>query len=334
MIIFKNVKYTDGQIGDLQIASQQEQTLEANGLLVLPALIDSHISLGLPERGNWATAIHSLVESGFTTVLDIPSIDENLHDLEKKKQRIDQSLATLKIPLTYYLYGKGNSADLDAMGFEKKNMVGSVILIHDHSELSEKMWDRIFQMAAWKDLPVLINTQNEKPKTKENLLDKAISYAEKQNARLYVLNIATQEELDLVKKGRARSLLIYTETTPQHLIQADFLWDAIHRGEIEAIGSGYQVEAQGQEQGQEISNPSFLLPYLMTAHLEGKITLERLVHLTRTSLFDIFEIETWKSKDFVLVDLEKERSLSGMKLKGWPAYTIMKGEIFKNKQVT
>lgn len=327
MITLKNVRNLDGEISDLQIASTQNQTLEANGLLLLPGLVDSHISLGSPSQESWASAIKSIVKGGITTILDIPSPDWPDESLEEKRGLIDQRLADLQIPLTYELYG--GSKETEAMGLQKKLMMGSVIFFNP--ELNEKEWNRLFQMAAWENLPIVVNAKNENarsPNSKESFLEKAISYAEKQNTRLYVLNIATQDELDLIKKGQAKSLLIYTETTPQHLAQADFLWEAINRGEIEVIGSGYQLENdQGKEM--DLSHPSCLLPFLLTAHLKGKITLERLVHLTRMNVYEIFEMETWKREDFVLVDLEKEQVCSGVKLKGWPVYTIIKGQIFK-----
>jgi dihydroorotase len=290
-------------------------------------------------------------------VLDSPSPDlpcENKQDLMQKRENVDQHLLDLHIPLHYLLYNKGNSKYIDEMGVEKSLIIGSmIVLTPDHEALEERFWNRIFQMAAWEDLPIVINSRDENSwqhaKFKgpdETLLEKAIYYAESQNARLVVLNIATPDELDLIEQARDRSLLIYAETTPLHLFpqepsRVDFLWDALQRGAIDIIGSGYRSDVQDQErllwsgENFDFSNPVFLLPLLLSAYHEGKMTLENIVRVTRGNLHDIFSLEK-KDIDLVLIDLEEEHVVQRvsknqsieMKLKGWPVYTIVKGEIF------
>lgn len=357
MIIIKNFKNEEQRIVDFQITSPTDYTLNAEGRLLLPGLIDSHISLGSPDRENWAFGVKSAIRGGFTTVLDLPSLNspsENKLELEQKRKSVDKFLSELKIPLHYFMYNKGNSDYIEEMGLEKSLLIGSsIFLTHEDHLLGDRQWDRLFQMAAWEDLPLIINSRNENSwsnarfkQPDETLLEKAIYYAEKQNTRLYVLNVATLNEIELIKRARAKSLLIYAETTPQHLFpqidsQASFLWEALNVGVIESIGSGYQVESESQERivweggNFDFLNPIFLLPLLLTAHLEGKITLEKVVRLTRVNLFDIFNIER-KKEDVVLIDLEEEQVIERInknvsrkiKLRGWPKYTIVNGQIF------
>ncbi len=357
MIIIKNVKTLDGQTRDVQIHSSRDYVLDAKGrLLMLPGLIDSHISIGSPHQNNWSFIIESIMRGGITTILDSPFLDlpnESVSDLIEKKKLVDKQLAQLNIPLRYFMYSKGNSEYVEEMGLEKTFIQGSMILLTpDHQAVDDSAWNRLFQRAAWEDFPVVVNSRNENtwPQAKfkradETLLDKAIHYAEKQNTRLYILNVATREEIELIQQARSRALLIYAETTPQHLFpidasQADFLWDALNSGVIEIVGSGYQHEVQNQERllyqdgNFDFLDPLFLLPLLLTAYHEGKTTIENIVRLTRANLYDIFKLEN--NEDIVLVDLEeeqiaqrtsKDRSIE-MKLKGWPLYTIMNGEIF------
>jgi dihydroorotase len=357
MITIKNIRTLDEQITDLHISSTKEHVLEGEGRLLLPGLIDPHISFGSPNRENWAFAVESAIRGGITGALDIPSQDlpcENKKDLEQKRFLVNKHLSDLKIPLDYSMYFKANSENVEEIGLAKELVMGSLILFTpDHHELDDKTWDRIFQIAAWEDLPITINSRNENSwrearfrRPDETLLEKAIYYAEKQNTRLYVLNVATRDELDLIEQARSRSILIYAETTPQHLFpqnasQAHFLWEALTSGKIETIGSGYHVDEQDQErllwQGGNFDflNPLFLLPMLLTACHEGKITIEHVVRLTRANLYDIFELEK-ENEGVILVDLEDEQlvrrvhknSSINMNLKGWPVYTILKGQIF------
>lgn len=360
MITIKNAKTLDGQITDLSLTSSVDQTIEAKGgLLVFPGLIDPHISLGSPTRKNWTFGVESAARGGMITLLDIPSEDspsDSKKELEEKAQIVDKQLVNLKIPLHYFPYVKGNSEYFEELGAQKKFTIASLLIFTpEERALDGKIWDRIFQIAAWEDLPIVINSRNENAwkQTRfltpdETLLEKAIYYAERQNTRLYVLNVATQHEIDLIQDARSRSLLIYAETTPQHLFpweasRADFLWEALNKGLIETIGSGYHIEEQEQErllwQGANFDflNPIFLLPLLLTAYHDGKISIENIVRLTRVNLYDIFNLKK-KDESFVLVDLEKEQMLQRinkgqtveMKLRGWPEYTILDGHVFKS----
>ncbi len=109
--------------------------------------------------------------------------------------------------------------------------MGNILLFNPDDSLDDDLWDRIFQISAWEDLPIIINSQSENTWQQvgfkaagEVFLEKAIYYAERQNTRLYVLNVSTQEEIRLIQNARAKSLLIYAETTLAHLSRKDFLW--------------------------------------------------------------------------------------------------------------
>ncbi|MFI5344583.1 MAG: hypothetical protein ACHQUC_10220 [Chlamydiales bacterium] len=237
----------------------------------------------------------------------------------------------------------------------KKLSMGIVLQIDPKQPMASfdgRLWDRVFQLAAWEDMPIVVNGNNENTSEAykqvlhdETILERAIFYTEKHSARLYVLNVSTQHEMNLINEARERTLLVYAETTPQHLfqedaIQADLLWQAVKQKKIETIGSGYNADDQGKQrilfQGGNfsLSDPGFLLPQLLNAHHEGKISLERLVETTRFNINELFRIE--RNADLVLVDMEKEQTIQvtdgktpkERKLKGWPVYTILKGEVF------
>lgn len=295
MITIKNVHTLDGLKKVIEIPSRRDQTLDARGLFLFPGIIDSHIGCGTPEQKQWQFAIESAIRGGVTTLIDIPyearpSATKN--DLEIKKEQVENRLLELGIPLRFFLYGKGNSSHVEDMGLEKQLILGSLIILSsEEEELDDETWNRIFQLAAWEDFPVIINSRNENSwRTQENrshgtLLDKAIHYAEKQNTRLYVLNVSTQQELDQIEDARRKSLLVYAETTAQHLLpfsgsNVDFLWEAVIHGVVEILGSGYFVDQKnGQSirfQGREYDflNPMFFFPYFSQNILKAKSRLK------------------------------------------------------------
>lgn len=358
-MIIKNVKTLDGEVTHLQIPSSSDQILDVKGqLLLLPGLIDPHISLGSPDSNDWFFGIQSAVKGGITTILDIPSKrfpKENFQELEQKKIRIEEKLLKNGIPLQYFSYVEGHSNHFEELGLHKSVSIGTILVfIPEEPPLEDHQWDKIFQMAAWKDLPVVINSNNEllDPRFKENLLEKAIFYAERQSTRLYVLNVSALDQLELIREARSRSLLIYAETTPQHLFpenpfRAEFLWEALNKGEIETIGSGFHAETKSpikiswQGNQYDALNPIFLLPQLLTAHHEGKINIEAIVRLTRVNYYDIYKLER-KDENFVLIDLHQQQIVQkqdsmqtqSVTLTGWPEYVIIKGQLFKAKELS
>lgn len=357
MITIKNVKTLDGRTTDIQLSSLKEKTVEADHrLLLLPALIDPHMKSCFSNEENWNFTIEAAVKGGIGTIVDIPSQAfpcEDKQDVEKKKQEVDKRLADSKIPLQVLYYGKGNSKRAQEAG-EGRLISGSLILLTPEEHiLDEESWERIFQLAAWNDLPVVINSMNENSRIKSlqgTLFEKSFYYAEKQNARLYILNVGTEHEISLIEDARRKSLLVYAETTPQYLFplsgqKADFLWEALSNGVIETIGSGFQADSQNQDKlvfsnnNYDFLNPHFLLPMLLTAYHEGKISLENIVRSTRVNFYELFKINR-KDENYVLVDLDKEQMTQrifpggtvGIKMKGWPVYTILKGNIFATSE--
>jgi dihydroorotase len=361
MITIKNVKTLDGQVTDYIIPSLKDQTIEARDkLLLLPGVIDPHICFGSIDRGkqSWDLAVESAIRGGITTVIELPSPNTPCNDkvsLNQKSQTIDKRLADLKITLPYLLYAHADLEKLDELGPAKKLMKGVVIQLNpDKKEELDDRWDRVFQLCGWEDIPIIVNSCNENTRKEfkrqgqqQTLLEKAIHLTEKHSTRLYVLNVSTQQEIELIQAARDKSLLVYAETTPQHLFQndsskADCLWKSINQGVIETIGSGYNASDQTQEKilfrGSHFSHcdPIFLLPNLLTAYLDKKISIEKLVHLIRLNIRDILEIA--ESRDVVLVDLEGEqiiRKISNghsvdVKLRGWPVHTIIHGHIFSS----
>jgi dihydroorotase len=83
----------------------------------------------------------------------------------------------------------------------------------------------------------------------------------------------------------------------------------------------------------------FMLPLLLNAYHEGKLSLENIVSLTSERAHQIFRFPV--SADVVLVDLEKVTTIGkteskcgwtpymGMTLRGWPVYTILKGRCYE-----
>lgn len=360
MIRLKNVKTLAGGIENFNIPSSKDYQLDGgNKLVLIPGVIDPHISFGPIETNHWNLAIHSAIQGGVTTAVVIPDETISLHTkkhLKEKNKKVEKAILDLGISfnhLDYLIYSKENLPEIDHLCTEKELI--KAILIRLEKPVNETLdlkWDNLFRLAAQEDIPLVINSNHENSEKNEkgkSLLEEAIALTEKWSNRLYVLNVSSKNEIDLIQKARRNSLLIYAETTAEHLFfedltQSDLLFSSINQEIIETIGSGFTTKIDNERylelDGKKFSfsDPTFLLPLLLNAAYQKKLTLEKLVSLTSLNIQNIFEIN--KNFDFVLVDLEKETPLrkhingkiEEVTLRGWPVYTIVKGHLFSSSK--
>lgn len=124
------------------------------------------------------------------------------------------------------------------------------------------------------------------------------------------------------------------------------LWEALIEGTVDTIASHHCPHSLQEKNRPYPQSPSGMpgietrLPLLLNAYNEGKLSLERIIDLCRNNIESIFQLQT--NEDIVLVDLElvkevdenllktksKWSAFAGRRLKGWPIYTILKGEAF------
>ncbi len=356
MLIIRNVRTVEGTKIDYTVDSKKEFDIDVEGkFLILPGVLDSHIFLGEAGSSSWAINLYSAISGGVTTVFDFPDSAQpctTAVTLKAKQQLIYRSLAHLQLPINYQLYAKAEEKQFDQIGLGKNYIAAAAIMVDSPTQsINDQHWDKIFRIAAWEDIPVIINALNENTQRLRfrqeeggSLLEKALFYAQKQNARLYFLNLSTQSELNLINEAKKKSILVYTETTPEHLFSNDpekeFLWESIDSRMIDMIGSGFHSSLQPKQRlimnknNFSINNPFLLLPQLLTAYKNKKITMERVMALTRNNLKDLYNIAP--DHNAVLVDLDHVCSLKSIggyqeeavELTGWPVYMILNGLVF------
>lgn len=197
----------------------------------------------------------------------------------------------------------------------------------------------------------------------------AISLAEKHSTQLLICHVSTAEEIEMIRQAKKRELLVYCEVCTHHLFlnETDYdhlftlglvnpplrtagdqeaIWEGIRDGTVDFMGTDHAphtLEEKTKPYGQAPSGMpgvQTLLPLLLNAYNQNKISLEQIVRLTHINIEQIFGLD--RTQDFVLVDLEMSKEVkvselkskcgwspyAGMTLKGWPIYTILKGKVF------
>lgn len=131
------------------------------------------------------------------------------------------------------------------------------------------------------------------------------------------------------------------------------LWKAVNDGTVTVMGSDHAPHTLEEKAKPYPESPSGLtgvqtiLPLMLDHMNKGRLTLERLVELLCRNNARLYgahgkgEIKIGNDADFSIVDLSKERTIEnkwiasksgwtpydGMKTKGWPTATIVRGQI-------
>jgi dihydroorotase len=260
MIHIQNAFDIDGNIINLDIPSHQETIINANGLTLLPGLIDPHVHFrvpGLDYKEDWRTAAGAAIAGGYTTVFDMPNtipptVTQEL--LVEKKTIIDQQLAEIGIPLRYHLFFGADKSHLNQIPLVKEAVIGIKVfmgcstgnLVIDDDESLHA----VFSLAAENNMLIAVHAEDEQLMHERKSLfknakdyaihsqirnievacravEKAIQLSQLYNTKLYILHASTREELALIRQAKKANVSVFAETTPHHLFLNELAYAAL-----------------------------------------------------------------------------------------------------------
>ena len=165
----------------------------------------------------------------------------------------------------------------------------------------------------------------------------------------------TPQHLTLLAPNCYQELGNYAQMNPpiRGINHQKKLWEAINNGVADIIGSDHAPHSREEKDQEYPNSPSgmpgvqTLVPIMLNHINEGKLTLNRFVELTSLNPARLFgiknkgSIEVGNDADFTIIDMQKEQTIedswinskcgwtpyNGMKVKGWPIMTIIRGEI-------
>ncbi|MBI2484067.1 dihydroorotase [Candidatus Uhrbacteria bacterium] len=260
MLRIENVQTIDGEITTLTFESKEEQTINATGLTVFPALIDPHVHFRVPggeHKEDWETGARAAIAGGVTTVFDMPNNTPPCTTLERvteKKKLIEEQLERVGMPLRQYLYLGADETTVDEIEKVREQVIGIKVFLGASTGnlLIEKQetFERICELAARFGIVVAVHAEDEAlmKKNKEAYsnvtdvsfhpkirarncalaaLDRALAAAKKYGNRLYVLHASTMEEVAMVRSAKKEGVNVYMETTPHHLFLNESIYPAL-----------------------------------------------------------------------------------------------------------
>jgi dihydroorotase (multifunctional complex type) len=218
---------------------QDEQVVEASGLLVFPGFIDSHVHFrdpGAPQKEDFLSGTRAALAGGVTTVLDMPNTqpptDSHARLIEKT------ALVAPKAVVDYGFYFGATETNVEeaavvahkvaAMKLYMGSSTGS-LLVTEFSPIYRHF--TTFPL----DKPIAVHAEDEQslkyfgemglqdhnqarpPVSAQIALSRALAIAEKTGRRLHIAHTTTRRELELIQEARQKGVRVTCEVTPLHL---------------------------------------------------------------------------------------------------------------------
>ncbi len=378
-IITSDLRIADGRIA--KIASDitpapVDIVLDVKGKHVFPGMIDDQVHFrepGLTHKATIASEARAAVAGGVTSFMEMPNTVPNALTQELLADKYAIAAAGSLANYSFFM-GAGNDNLEEVLKTNSRDVCGIKIfmgsstgnMLVDNAQTLEKLFSSCEMLIAThcEDEPtVRARTALFKEKYPENApayihplvrneeacylsSSMAVDLAKKNNTRLHILHISTEEELALFETGKAvKDKKITAEVCVHHLwfdaAQYDTLGnqikcnpaikDARHKaalrkalvsGELDIIATDHAPHTWDEKSQEFWKSPSGLPlvqhPLLLMIDLakEGHISLELIAEKTAHAVADCFQIEErgyiregyWA--DLAIIDLNKSTTVS------------------------
>ncbi|MEK9159568.1 MAG: dihydroorotase [Patescibacteria group bacterium] len=368
MIFIKNVTVVSAQGREVRDVSFEgaDEVVDGTGKFLLPGAIDAHVHFrdpGSSEKEDWATGSAAALAGGVTTVLDMPNTTPATITVEALEAK--RAVAATKSLVNFGLFFGATRDNLDEMR-RAENICGIKIYMGSSTGNllldDPAVWEEVFKIAKEKNVPVVVHAETESMiqagkrdcECARVATEAAIALREKVGNRLHIAHVSCKAELALIREHKCPELTC--EVTPHHLLftEADrkdaflkmnpplrtaadqaALWEGLRDGTIDCIATDHAPHTVEEKQKPMEEAPAgvpgveFMLPLMLNAVNEGKLTLEKLVELTSENPARIFGVQ---AAGYVLVDLDLDKTIEnadilskcgwspykGRQIKGWP----------------
>lgn len=339
-LITVTVTIQDHKIIKIEQSPVEEQLasgeiIDAQGKLLLPGLIDSHVHFrepGFTHKEDFLTGSMAAAAGGVTTVIDMPNTKPNTLTIDI----LDEKRGLAKKSIVNYGFHFGSSENnIQNIGLAKDiSCVASTKIFMNLSTGKMLIKDRTTMQSIFRNSRmVTVHAEQEK-------VDLALQLHKETDTPVYFCHLSLKDEIEKIRKAKAEGALIFAEACPHHLFMTSghfnslrglammkpslkevedksALWKALDDGTIDVIGTDHAPHTQEEKQKRipPFGCPGLetMLPLLLDAMHKGRISLQRIVNLcceTPAKIFGLSQkgkIAVGYDADLILVDLEKEK---------------------------
>lgn len=396
-----DIAITDGRIAAILAPGSgvaARETIDAGGRHVLPGLIDAHVHFGFGEAiTEYTTETVYAAQGGFSTILGYFLNNEAYGDVFARELAYAEPRAHVDFGFHFSTANPLHIAELDSyvadygvtsfkyfMNFrgeegrylgldgtddaylyallEKAAAVGPVTTVI-HTENIEIV-NRFRREAMASGLNTLRDWAAVKPAfTEAESCVRAMFFAEKLGATIYIPHISTRMALDEVRRWRQRYDRIHVETCPHYLTHTqdstlggmgranppfrtaddvDAMWEGLADGSIDVVASDHVPRKRATKDvplwqaSQGFPGTATILPVLLHhGYHTGRLSLERIAELLTRAPADIFHLpqkgrfEVGADGDVTIVDVNHSRVVDPAALGSYADYSLYEGETLK-----
>jgi dihydroorotase-like cyclic amidohydrolase len=338
-------------------------------ILQLPGLIDVHVHLREPggeHKETYITGTAAALAGGMTCVLDMPNTDPPTTSLERLLTK--QSLARRGARCDVGIFAGASVDNADTIHEMAPNACALKIYVNEtFGSLRIVDWILLEQhIANWPATkPIVAHAE-------DDVLPKVIALANHHQKHLHVAHVPTRFAIETIVDAKERGIRISCEVTPHHLFLSthdlprlrpfgevrprlaspddqDALWQ--HLAYVDCLATDHAPHTIDEKQSDKVppGMPGLetLLPLMLTAVDEGRLSIDRLIELTSANPRRIFNLPA-QPDTYVEVEvgpryrLTNERvftkcgwtPFAGMEVSGRVAKTTLRGRVvFDGEQV-
>ncbi|KAF1421172.1 CAD protein, partial [Spheniscus magellanicus] len=352
-----------GQIGAAPPLKMHVDCMTSQKLIRLPGLIDVHVHLREPggtHKEDFASGTAAALAGGVTMVCAMPNTSPAVTDAASFA--LVQKLAEAGARCDFALFLGASSDNVGLLGPLAGAAAGLKMYLNDtFSSLrmdDVSLWMEHFEQ--WpQHLPVVAHAERQ-------TMAAVLMVAQLYQRPVHICHVARREEILLIKAAKQKGIPVTCEVAPHHLFlcrddlgrlgegraavrpvlgthqDVEALWENMDT--IDCFATDHAPHTLEEKQGQE-PPPGYpgletMLPLLLTAVSEGRLTVEDVVQRLYENPRKIFGLPA-QEDTYVEVDLEHEwiipsctafskarwTPFEGMKVKGTVRRVVLRGEV-------
>ncbi|NWZ30506.1 PYR1 protein, partial [Asarcornis scutulata] len=352
-----------GQIGAAPPLKMHVDCMTSQKLIRLPGLIDVHVHLREPggtHKEDFASGTAAALAGGVTMVCAMPNTSPPITDATSFA--LVQKLAEAGARCDFALFLGASSDNASSLGPLAGAAAGLKLYLNDtFSSLrmdDVSLWMEHFEQ--WpRHLPIVAHAEGQ-------TVAAVLMVAQLHQRPVHICHVARREEILLIKAAKQKGVPVTCEVAPHHLFlcrddlgrlgvgcgsvrpalgtqqDVEALWENMDT--IDCFATDHAPHTLEEKQGLE-PPPGFpgletMLPLLLTAVSEGRLTVEDIVQRLYENPRKIFGLPA-QEDTYVEVDLEQEwvipkhtafskarwTPFEGMKVKGTVRRVVLRGEV-------
>ncbi|KAK2889896.1 CAD protein [Channa argus] len=338
-------------------------SMASQTLVRLPGLIDVHVHLrepGATHKEDFSSGTAAALAGGVTMVCAMPNTSPAITD--PGTLALVQKLAKAGCRCDYALYVGAASDNAAVLPSIASQTAGLKMYLNDtYSTLkmdNVSLWMEHFE--KWpKNMPIIAHAEKQ-------TVAAILMVAQLYQRSVHICHVAKKEEILIIRAAKKNGIKVTCEVAPHHLFLCEDNVADIGNGRAQVrpmLGTREDMEAlwenmeiidcfatdhaphSVEEKNSELPPPGYpgletMLPLLLTAHSEGRLTLDDIIKRLYDNPRKIFNLPV-QENTYVEVDLEQEwvipqamqftkskwTPFQGLKVKGKVRRVVLRGEV-------